>query len=93
MMIFNRIVSMQIWSIFILITLPLVYGQDIITTIAGTGTSSFSGDGGVASSATLANPYGVTVDTSGRNTSLWHGNPLVLTNTSLFNVLIQFNSL
>ena len=38
---------------------------DIITTIAGTGTSSFSGDGGPATSATLYSPWGVTVDTSG----------------------------
>ena len=38
----------------------------IITTIAGTGTNSYSGDNGAATSATLANPYGVAVDASGR---------------------------
>ena len=38
----------------------------IITTIAGTGTSSYSGDNGPATSATLYNPYGVAVDSSGR---------------------------
>ena len=38
----------------------------IITTIAGTGTASFSGDGGEATSATLNNPVGVTVDTLGK---------------------------
>ena len=38
----------------------------IITTIAGTGTSSYSGDNGAATSATLSYPYGVAVDASGR---------------------------
>lgn len=38
----------------------------IISTIAGTGTGSFSGDGGLASSASLNNPTGVAVDTSGK---------------------------
>ena len=38
----------------------------IITTIAGTGTSSYSGDGGAATSATLNNPIGVALDSSGR---------------------------
>ena len=38
----------------------------IITTIAGTGTSSYGGDGGAATSATLDDPLGVVVDASGR---------------------------
>ena len=38
----------------------------IISTIAGTGTSSYSGDNGAATSATLCNPWGVAVDASGR---------------------------
>ena len=38
----------------------------IITTIAGTGTSSYSGDNGAATSATLYYPWGVAVDASGR---------------------------
>ena len=38
----------------------------IITTIAGTGTSSYSGDNVAATSATLNYPYGVAVDASGR---------------------------
>ena len=38
----------------------------IITTIAGTGTQSYSGDNGPATSATLYYPYGVAVDSAGR---------------------------
>lgn len=37
----------------------------IITTIAGTGTSGFSGDGGPATAATLSNPYKLAVDGAG----------------------------
>ncbi len=39
----------------------------IITTIAGTGTTGFSGDGGAATSATLSTPYGVGVDSAGES--------------------------
>ena len=37
----------------------------IITTVAGTGTGSYSGDNGPATSATLNEPYGVALDSSG----------------------------
>ena len=37
----------------------------IITTFAGTGTYSYSGDNGPATSATLKYPYGVAVDSAG----------------------------
>ena len=37
----------------------------IITTIAGTGTSSYSGDNGAATSAALKNPIAVALDLSG----------------------------
>ena len=37
-----------------------------ISTIAGTGTSSYSGDNGAATSATLYYPRGVALDASGR---------------------------
>ena len=38
----------------------------IITTIAGTCSSSYSGDNGAATSATLNTPFGVALDASGR---------------------------
>ena len=38
----------------------------IISTIAGTGTASYSGDNGAATSATLNYPWGVALDASGR---------------------------
>ncbi len=37
----------------------------IITTLAGTGTGSYSGDNGAATSATLYGPFGVAFDTLG----------------------------
>jgi DNA-binding beta-propeller fold protein YncE len=37
----------------------------IITTIVGTGTSSYTGDGGAATSATLNYPSGIALDASG----------------------------
>ncbi|WP_449489484.1 NHL domain-containing protein, partial [Winogradskyella pacifica] len=37
----------------------------IITTIAGTGIAGSSGDGGLATSAQLNSPYGITFDTDG----------------------------
>ena len=39
----------------------------VISTIAGTGASSYSGDNGQATSAALYNPIGVAVDTSGKS--------------------------
>ena len=38
----------------------------IITTIAGTGTGSYSGDNGPASSATINSPADVAVDSAGK---------------------------
>ena len=42
----------------------------IITTIAGTGANGNTGDGGPATTATLANPYGLAVDGAG-NVYIW----------------------
>jgi uncharacterized protein YjdB len=42
-----------------------VDGSGIITTVAGTGTGGFSGDGGPATAAKLSNPVDVTFDGSG----------------------------
>ena len=55
-----------IYILLVFILLQSVCCQDIITTIAGTGTSSYSGDNGAATSATLWYPVGVAVDASGR---------------------------
>ena len=50
--------------LIILAALHVGYSQ-IITTIAGTGTGSYSGDGNQATSATLNGPRGVALDSSG----------------------------
>ncbi len=48
---------------------------NIITTIAGTGAASYSGDGSQATSATLYYPHGILIDTSGNvYFSDWHNN-------------------
>ncbi len=44
----------------------MVNTSGTITTVAGTGTSGYSGDGGAATSAQLNYPYGVAVDTAGK---------------------------
>ncbi len=42
----------------------------IVTTVVGTGTPSYSGDGGAATAATLSYPVGVALDISGTHHSL-----------------------
>ncbi len=42
----------------------------IIITIAGTGTNSYSGDDGPATSAALSYPYGIALDSLGTYSSL-----------------------
>ncbi len=44
----------------------------IITTIAGTGTGSYSGDNGPATSAALNSPFGMTLDSAGTNLPCLH---------------------
>ena len=51
--------------LIILAILGIVSAIDVITTIAGTGSSSFSGDGGAATSAEFKLPKGVQLDTAG----------------------------
>ena len=51
--------------IIIVVSMIDKVSTDLISTIAGTGTTSFSGDGGAATSASLNAPTGVAVDTSG----------------------------
>jgi sugar lactone lactonase YvrE len=46
----------------------------IITTVAGNGTYSYSGDGGAATNASLESPFGVTVDVIGNLFIADHGN-------------------
>ena len=50
----------------------------IITTIAGTGTNSFSGDNGAATSGTLSCPTGVAIDASGRVDTIAVGHSICL---------------
>jgi streptogramin lyase len=40
-------------------------GTGVITTVAGNGSFGFAGDGGAATSASLANPFGVALDGAG----------------------------
>ena len=58
--------KLVIYTLFALMLLRSVCCQDIITTIAGTGTGGYSGDNGAATLATLIGPYGVALDASGR---------------------------
>jgi hypothetical protein len=48
-----------------MITIIEVKGVDVITTVAGTGASSYSGDNGQATAAALYCPTGVAVDSTG----------------------------
>ena len=44
---------------------PSHAGAQLLRTVAGTGSAGYSGDGGVASSALLQNPFGAAVDSAG----------------------------
>ena len=57
---------MKYMVLLLIILLRSVCCQDVITTIAGTGSASYSGDNVAATSATLNYPAGVALDASGR---------------------------
>lgn len=59
-----RIVAL-IFIAFVLLIPSATFAQGIITTVAGNGTRGFSGDGGPATSASLAQPADVAVDGAG----------------------------
>src|SRR5436190_19509098 len=66
----TKVVSRKVLRISISLLLLVsgsagLHAQGIITTMAGTGWPSFSGDGGPATAAMLANPQVPTVDASG----------------------------
>ena len=57
--------------VFVLV-INVVHCQYYINTIAGTGSSVYSGDGGQATSANLGNPFGVAPDSSGLGLILFY---------------------
>ena len=57
----------------------ITISNGIISTIVGTGSASYSGDNGPATSATLSYPYGVAVDSSGIMILRTHGNSVLAT--------------
>src|SRR5438105_12851524 len=60
-----RIHVISILCILILSAGNALAQTNVISTVAGTGTAGFSGDGGQAANAQLNNPFGVTVDGAG----------------------------
>ncbi len=52
-------------GVIIKCTTVFIDAADIITTIAGSSATGYSGDNGQATSATLSSPYGVALDSSG----------------------------
>ena len=62
----------------------------VISTIAGTGTASYSGDGGQASSAVLNNPEGIAIDSSGNVYVTDRGNHRVRKITSSTGIITTY---
>jgi hypothetical protein len=56
---------MKIVSFLFLVFIPIVTSAQIITTIAGNGTATFSGDGGLATNAGIYNASYITFDSQG----------------------------
>ena len=62
----TNILSRTIYAgLLLALSVTAAHAQGIITTIAGTGASGLSGDGGPATAATFATPAGVAVDATG----------------------------
>lgn len=58
--------SLQLLQLLLLLSFATkVDAQNIITSIAGTGTKGIIGDGGSATNAELNNPFSVSVDLTG----------------------------
>ncbi len=66
------------------------YSISIISTIAGTGTGSFSGDGGQASSATIYDACGIAIDSSGNVFFSDRGNQRVRKITSSTGIITTY---
>ncbi len=62
----------------------------MISTIAGTGASSYSGDGGHATSATIYSPHGIDIDSSGNVYFSDCGNHRVRKITSLTGIITTY---
>ena len=56
---------MKKWLLIIFISLPFVVNAQIITTIPGNGSHSHTGDGGLADTASIGQPYGCACDSHG----------------------------
>lgn len=63
-LILPKVVLLSLLATQIVVT---VLSVDIITNIAGTGSTGFSGDDGQGTSAAITNPQGVAIDSSGRH--------------------------
>src|ERR1019366_2973172 len=52
-------------ALYVLAALTVCRGQSVLSTVAGNGTTGFSGDGGPATSAALSDPVGLAADGAG----------------------------
>ena len=52
-------------ALYVLAALTVCRGQSVLSTVAGNGTTGFSGDGGPATSAALSDPLGLAADGAG----------------------------
>ena len=64
----------------------------IITTIAGTGSASYSGDNGPATAATFTDPDSVAIDASGKTSSPYYIIVLLLMLLLLFPIQAMYSS-